>query len=122
MHQIVTHDPYSQTPLANVVVDSIHYEPLFKDKYGKVVPKQFNTALVNYWNSSDCGVKGMFLLNGLQGPAVDHSFACRLHFRTSLFCVYNPWQCLHMLNGLLYLAVGSYCKHTECTKYVIGGR
>lgn len=55
----VTQDPYSITPSADIVVDSIHCEPPFTDKRGKLVPGRFDTAVVNHRNGGDYGVKGV---------------------------------------------------------------
>lgn len=53
------HDPYSRTPLADIVVDSIHCEPLVISPEGKVIPGRFDTALVNYQNADERGIRGM---------------------------------------------------------------
>jgi len=44
--KFVSHDPFSLDPLADIVVDSIHSEPPQLDKYGKVIPAWFDTAII----------------------------------------------------------------------------
>lgn len=63
--KFVTQDPYSVTPTADIVVGSIHCEPAFKDKYGRVVPGRFDTAIVNTNHGGHSGVKGMPLLTNI---------------------------------------------------------
>ena len=48
-----SYDAYSLNPLDEVVVDSIHVEPSHFDKYGKVVPGQFDTAIIQFRDASD---------------------------------------------------------------------
>ena len=55
----VSHDIHSLDPLAEHVVDSIHVELARHDKYGNVVPGRFDTAVINFHNGGDAGVKGM---------------------------------------------------------------
>jgi hypothetical protein len=54
----ISHDPFSAHPLADIVVDSIHCEPARRDKYNKIIPGRFDTAVVNYKNGGKTGVKG----------------------------------------------------------------
>lgn len=56
--KFITHDLYSWTPLADVVVDSIHCEPSLTLEDRKLIPGQFDMALVNYQNADERGVKG----------------------------------------------------------------
>ena len=42
-----SYDAYSLNPLDKVVTDSIHVDPEHLDKYGKVVPGRFDTAIYN---------------------------------------------------------------------------
>jgi hypothetical protein len=54
----ISHDPFSADPLADIVVDSIHCEPARCDKYNKIIPGRFDTAVVNHKNGAKTGVKG----------------------------------------------------------------
>lgn len=56
--KFMSHDVHSLDPLAEHVVDSIHVEPNRFDKYGKVVPGRFDTAMINFNNGGDTGVQG----------------------------------------------------------------
>lgn len=56
--KFVTNNPYSLTPDADIVVDSIHCEPPCKDKYSNLVPGRFDTAVINYQNGGRAGLKG----------------------------------------------------------------
>lgn len=56
--KFVTNDPYSLTPEADIVVDSVHCEPAYKDKYGNLVPGRFDTAVINYQDGRRAGLKG----------------------------------------------------------------
>ena len=44
---MLVYDAYSLNPLDEVVTDSIHVDPAHFDKYGKVVPGRFDTAIYN---------------------------------------------------------------------------
>jgi hypothetical protein len=56
--KFVSRDPYSLDPSKDIVVDSIHSEPLREGKYGKPVPGRFDTAVINYNGGGDAGVTG----------------------------------------------------------------
>jgi hypothetical protein len=61
----VSHDPYSLDH-GETVADSIHAQPARSDKYGKEIPGQFDTALVNYNEGGITGVKGELFANSWQ--------------------------------------------------------
>lgn len=44
--KFVSYDVYRQNPLWESVVDSLHVEPARRDKYNKVVPGRFDTAMI----------------------------------------------------------------------------
>jgi hypothetical protein len=46
--KFISYDAYSLNPLDEVVTDSIHVEPAHTDKYGKVVPGRFDTAIIQF--------------------------------------------------------------------------
>ena len=43
-----SYDAHSLNPLDEIVVDSIHVDPTHLDKYDKVVPGQFDTAIIQF--------------------------------------------------------------------------
>ena len=45
--KFVCNDVYGLNPLDEVVVDSIHVDPAHLNKYGKVIPGRFDTALIS---------------------------------------------------------------------------
>lgn len=92
--KFVTNDPFSRTPTADVVVDSIHCEPSFKDKYSKDVPGRFDTALINYRNGNTRGVKGMLLSfsHGAKSKRLINVYA-RTCCWPRLFCLQRARQC-----------------------------
>ncbi|KAF8808923.1 hypothetical protein BYT27DRAFT_7222737 [Phlegmacium glaucopus] len=51
--KFVSYDIYALNPLDEVVVDSIHINPVHLDKYWKVVPGRFNTAIINIAPDND---------------------------------------------------------------------
>ena len=53
------YDAYSLNPLDEVVTDSIHVDPAHFDKYGKVVPGLFDTAIIQIREARDLDLKGM---------------------------------------------------------------
>ena len=58
--KFVSHDVYSLNPLDESVVDSIHVDPVHVDKYRKIVPGRFDTAIIQVKDShSDLGLKGI---------------------------------------------------------------
>jgi hypothetical protein len=60
--KFVSYDIYSLNPLDEVVVDSIHVDPAHLDKYRKVVPGRFDTAIISIAADSNAGVQGASLL------------------------------------------------------------
>jgi hypothetical protein len=48
-----SHDAYSLNPLDEVVTDSIHVDPAHSDKYGKMVPGRFDTAIIQFRDAGD---------------------------------------------------------------------
>jgi hypothetical protein len=46
--------------LADIVVDSIYCEPARHDKYGNIVPGQFDTAVIDHKDGEKTGVKGRY--------------------------------------------------------------
>lgn len=55
-----SYDAYSLNPLDEVVVDSIHVDPMHWDKYNKVVPGRFDTAIIQVKDgSNDMDLKSM---------------------------------------------------------------
>ena len=60
--KFVSYDVYSLNPLDEIVVDSIHVDPVHFDKYRKVVPGRFDTAVIQVKDRGNSGLKGMFLL------------------------------------------------------------
>ena len=72
-----SYDAYSLNPLDEVVTDSIHVDPAHVDKYGKVVPGRFDTAIIQIREARRPGLKGMFkLILSLQNLFVSHSGLC----------------------------------------------
>ena len=53
-------DAYSLNPLDEVVTDSIHVDPSHLDKYGKVVPGRFDTAIIQIRDAPDLDIKGIY--------------------------------------------------------------
>jgi len=58
--KFVSNDPFSYDPTADIVVDSIHCEPMRRNTSGKIVPGRFDTAVVNHKDGGRVGVKGLF--------------------------------------------------------------
>jgi hypothetical protein len=58
--KFVSYDLYGLRPLDEVVVDSIHVDPAHLNKYQKVVPGRFDTALISIGAGSDSGVQGVY--------------------------------------------------------------
>jgi hypothetical protein len=56
--KFVSYDLYALNPLNKVVVDSIHVNPVHLNKYWKVVPGRFDTAIINVAPGNDSGVQG----------------------------------------------------------------
>jgi hypothetical protein len=56
--KFVSYDLYSLNPPDEVVVDSIHVDPVHLNKYWKVVPACFNTAIINVASDNNLGVQG----------------------------------------------------------------
>ena len=66
--KFVSYDIYSLNPLDEIVVNSIHTDPVHFDKYKKVVPGRFDTVVVQVKDSNggtSLNLKGMFLFFGL---------------------------------------------------------
>ena len=59
--KFVSYDIYALNPLDEVIVDSIHIDPVHLNKYWKVVPGCFNTAIINIAPDNNLGVQGMSL-------------------------------------------------------------
>jgi hypothetical protein len=58
--KFISYDPNSLNPLDEIVIDSIHVDPLHYDKYNKVVPGRFDTAIIQFRDGNhDMDVKGM---------------------------------------------------------------
>jgi hypothetical protein len=54
-----SYDAYSLNPLDEIVMDSIHVDPIHLDKYNKVVPGRFDTAVIQFRDgSNDMDLKG----------------------------------------------------------------
>ena len=58
--KIFSMDAYSLNPLDEVVTDSIHVDPSHFDKYGKVVPGRFDTAIIQIRDAPDLDIKGIY--------------------------------------------------------------
>ena len=57
--KFTSYDAYSLNPLDQIVVDSIHIDPLHFDKYNKAVPGHFDMAIIQFRDSShDLDLKG----------------------------------------------------------------
>jgi len=56
--KFISHDPFSIDPSADIVVNSIHSKLSWLDKYGKVVPPQFDTAIIKQKMEGVGGIKG----------------------------------------------------------------
>ncbi|PPQ83323.1 hypothetical protein CVT26_015163 [Gymnopilus dilepis] len=79
--KFVSYDLYGLNPLDEEVVDSIHVDPVRLNKYGKVIPARFDTALISIGENSedDLGIKGLCVgqvrcIFSLPQQAVDHWF------------------------------------------------
>jgi len=57
--RFVARDPFSLDPTGDIVVDSIHCEPAYYDKYGNLIPGRFDTAVINHRDGGRAGVRGM---------------------------------------------------------------
>jgi hypothetical protein len=64
--KFISHDPFSTNPSADIVVDSIHSEPPGLDKYGKVIPARFDTAIIKRKMEGVGGIKGKIFYIKLQ--------------------------------------------------------
>ena len=63
--KFVSYDVYSLNPLDEIVVDSIHTDPVHFDKYRHVVPGRFDTVIVRVKDSdggSGLNLKGTYLM------------------------------------------------------------
>jgi hypothetical protein len=56
--KFVSTDPYSTNPDTEIVVDSVHCEPVRRDQCGKVTPGRFDMVLVKHKNRNLGGLKG----------------------------------------------------------------
>ena len=57
--KFVSYDVYSLNPLDESVVDSIHVDPVHLNKYRKIIPGRFDTAIIQVKDScSNLGLKG----------------------------------------------------------------
>jgi hypothetical protein len=56
--KFVSYDLYALNPLDEVIVDSIHVNPVHLNKYRKVVPGRFDTAIINVAPGNNLGVQG----------------------------------------------------------------
>ena len=76
--KFISYDVYSLNPLDEIVVDSIHTDPVHFDKYGNVVPGRFDTAVVRVKESdggASLNLKGkFFMFSPLQYFSVPHWF------------------------------------------------
>ncbi|KAJ3520504.1 hypothetical protein NMY22_g12728 [Coprinellus aureogranulatus] len=63
--KFVTSDPYALDPDAESTADSIHAEPSQTDKYGRLVPGRFDTALIRYKKENNAGLRGGCLIGAL---------------------------------------------------------
>jgi hypothetical protein len=63
--KFVSYDVYSLNPLDEIVVDSIHTDPVHFDKYRNVVPGRFDTVVVRIKDSdggNSLDLKGTFFM------------------------------------------------------------
>ena len=63
--KFISYDVYSLNPLNELVVDSIHIDPVHFDKYRSVVPGRFDTAVIRIKDRDPHGnssLKGMFFM------------------------------------------------------------
>ena len=71
--KFVSYDVYSLNPLDKIVVDSIHIDLVHFDKYGNVIPGQFDTAIIQIKDhdpNGNSGLKGMFLMFSSKSPLI----------------------------------------------------
>ena len=57
--KFVSYNLYALNLLDEVIVDSIHVDPVHLNKYQKVVPGHFDTAIINVASGNDSGVQGV---------------------------------------------------------------
>lgn len=57
--KFLSHDLYALNPLNEVIVDAIHVKPAHLNKYRKVVPRHFNTAIINIAPGDNLDVQGV---------------------------------------------------------------
>ena len=62
--KFVSYDVYSLNPLDEIVVDSIHTDPVHFNKYRNVVPGQFDTIVI-WVKDSDGGLASSLNLKGM---------------------------------------------------------
>jgi len=63
--KFVSYDVHSLNPLNELVVDSIHIDPVHFDKYRNVIPGRFDTAVIQVKDRDphgNSGLKGMFFM------------------------------------------------------------
>ena len=63
--KFVSYDIYSLNPLDEIVVDSIHTDPVHLDKYRNVVPGRFDTVVIRVKDSdggAGLNLKRMFVM------------------------------------------------------------
>ena len=58
--KFTSYDPYTVGGAKETVVDSIHVQPVRKDKRNRNVPPRFDTAVINDGNGQETGVTGNF--------------------------------------------------------------
>ena len=56
--KFTSYDPYAVGGAKETVVDSIHVQPVRKDKRNRNVPPRFDTAVINEGNGQETGVTG----------------------------------------------------------------
>jgi hypothetical protein len=67
--KIFSYDAYSLNPLDEVVTNSIQVYPAHFDKYGKVVPGRFDTAIIQIREAHDLDLKGTsVMINSSSSP------------------------------------------------------
>jgi len=110
--KFISHDPFSINPSADIVVNSIHSEPSCLYKYGKVIPAQFDTAIIKWKMEGVGGIKGeifyiklqffeqaLTLLSDYCMGQVHCIFSLPAIGVKSWFSNKPPLHILHMLNG-----------------------
>jgi len=75
--KFISYDVYSLNPLDEIVVNSIHTDPVHFDKYRKVVPGRFDTVIVRFKDSNGghtgLNLKGIFFMFS---PLIEMSTQC----------------------------------------------